>query len=215
MEKLSRVFAEKIALELNLDINKKEVITYGMFVLLQMILSIALVIIFGSVFNVLIEALIISFTTSILRKYSGGVHANSSGACIVIGTIICIGQAFIIKVLTGYDINLNLNIIVGSLIFIWSYYTVYKLAPVDSPAKPIKKESKRKRMRKGSIIILTAYLIIVIISLVMYSYTGDRNFIKYYSCIYIGVLWQVFTLTTYGHFIMKKIDALFTHKLSQ
>jgi len=215
MEKLSRVFADKIALELNLDINKKEVIAYGMFALLQMVLSIALVIIFGSVFNVLIETLIISFTTSILRKYSGGVHANSSGACIIIGTIICIGQAFIIKVLTGYDINLNLNIIVGSLIFIWSYYTVYTLAPVDSPAKPIKKEAKRKRMRKGSIIILTAYLIIVIISLIMYSYTGDRNFIKYYLCIYIGVLWQVFTLTTYGHFIMKKIDALFTHKLSQ
>lgn len=213
MEKLSRVFADKIALELNLDINKKEVIAYGMFALLQMVLSIALVIIFGSVFNLLVEALIISFTTSILRKYSGGVHANSSGACIIIGTIICIGQAFIVKVLTDYDINLNLNIIVGSLIFIWSYYTVYKLAPVDSPAKPIKKEAKRKRMRKGSIIILTAYLIIVIISLIMYSYTGDRNLIKYYLCIYIGVLWQVFTLTTYGHFIMKKIDALFTHKL--
>ena len=37
------------------------------------------------------------------------------------------------------NVSFSLVILIGSIIFIWSYYIVYKLAPVDSIAKPIKK----------------------------------------------------------------------------
>ena len=59
-------------------------------------------------------------------------------------------------------VNLKLIIILGVVIFIWSYYIIYKLAPVDSASKPIVKEEKRKRMKKGSIILLSVYLIITV-----------------------------------------------------
>ena len=77
MEKLSNNIANKVALELSLDDDNREVIAYGTFALIQMLFSIILVFLFGLLFHVAFEALIISFTGSILRKYSGGVHASS------------------------------------------------------------------------------------------------------------------------------------------
>lgn len=213
MEKLCNNIAEKIAYELNYDKNKKEVIAYGMFALLQMTLSILLVVLFGALFDVMLEALIISFTTSILRKYSGGVHASSSAACIILGTVICIGQAVVIKFLSNYGVTLNAVIISGVVIFVWSFGLIYKLAPVDSPSKPIVRQEKRSKMKKGSIIILSAYLFIVITTIIIYLYNGSNNLIKYCLCIYMGILWQVFTITTYGHLIIKKLELFFINIL--
>jgi len=210
IEKLCKAIANKIALELNLDNDKREVIAYGAFAILHMLLSIILVIIFGALFNVLVEALIISLTISILRKYSGGVHASTPGICAAIGTIVCIGLA-LGAVIVSSMASLNLLLILGCIVFIWSYHIIYKFAPVDSLAKPIKKTEKRKRMKKGSIFILSFYLIIEIINIVVYVVTGNKNFIVYLICIYLGVIWQVFTLTASGSYVVGKIDSFLNH----
>lgn len=213
MEKLCNKIAGKIAVELNFDRNKTEVIAYGMFALLQMIISVGLVALVGALFNVLTEALIISFTVSILRKYSGGAHASSSISCIFLGTLICIGQAVAVKFLANQQVTLNFMILFGVIIFISSYFIVYKFAPVDSPAKPIKNEDKRKRMKKGSIITLSVYVVIIIISLSMYYFIRNSNVINYCLSIYIGVLWQVLTITTYGNAFVGKLELLFNYIL--
>lgn len=215
MEKLCNKIANKIALELDFDNDKREVLAYGAFALLQMIISIALVLIFGLIFNVAVEALIISFAASILRKYSGGVHASSPSACMFIGTILCVGQALVIKFFLAPLINIKLLLILGTLIFIWSYYMLLRLAPVDSPNKPIKREEKRRRMKKGSITILFVYLIIVLINIIIFHYFGINKFLIYATCIYVGVLWQTFTLTKSGYFTILYVDTLFNHIFNQ
>jgi accessory gene regulator B len=206
MEKFCNNFASKIALELKLDKDRKEVIAYGTFAILQTILAIVFVIIFGLIFHVAVEALIVSFTASILRKYSGGAHASSPSKCVVIGTIICVGQAIIIKVAISPFANTGLLLIIGAIIFMMSYYLIYKLAPVDSLSKPIRNKEKRYRMKKGSIYVLNAYLILGLLNVVLYSYFGERGFAVYALCIYGGVIWQVFTLTKKGHIVVNKID---------
>lgn len=213
MEKLSNDIANKVASELSLDQDNKEVIAYGTFALMQMLLSIILVFLFGLLFHVAFEALIISFTASILRKYSGGVHASSPGICNFIGTIICVGQSVLISLLMSSVVNLKLIIILGVVIFIWSYYTIYKLAPVDSAAKPIAKEEKRKRMKKGSIILLSVYLIIAVFFVLLYISSGERKFLFYVLCLYSGILWQTFTLTSQGHLLVGKVDTFLNHKI--
>ena len=167
-KKLTDNIAEKVGSELDLDNDRKEVIAYGTFALLHTMLSIVLVIIFGLLFGVLTEALIVSFTISILRKYSGGAHASSPGTCAIIGTVVSIGQALLISSVMTSLINLKLFILLGLLIFVWSYYIIFKLAPVDSVAKPIKTQKKRERMKKGSILILDAYLVIIVLNIIMY-----------------------------------------------
>ncbi|HID0817080.1 TPA: accessory gene regulator ArgB-like protein [Clostridium botulinum] len=205
-ETISNNIAKKIASELNLDNDKKEVIAYGTFALFQTIFSIFLIIIFGYLFNVQIEALMISFTISILRKSSGGVHATSPNNCAIIGTIICVGFAIIVVFLTSSLINLNIILFLGVIIFVWSYYIIYKLAPVDSKAKPIQKSKRVKKLKKSSIITLSVYLVIILINFILYYKMMNKKYIIYSLCVYSGIVWQTFTLTWYGHLVVKKLD---------
>lgn len=215
MEKLANNIAAKVASELTLDNDNKDVIAYGAFALIQMLLSIILVYLFGLFFHVAFEALIISFTASILRKYSGGVHASSPGICTFIGTVVCVGQAVLISLLMGSVVNFGLIIILGVVIFIWSYYIIYILAPVDSASKPIVKEKKRKWMKKGSIILLSVYLIITIIFALLYMINGERKFLFYALCLYSGIVWQIFTLTAPGHLLVGKVDTFINHIINK
>lgn len=211
MEKLAHSIAQKISTELNYDNDQKEIIAYGTFALLQMGFSIFLVIIFGYKFNVLVEALIISFTTSILRKYSGGVHASSSGICMLIGTVICIGQALLVVVILKPLLSLKFMSILGVIVFLWAYFIVLRLAPVDSPAKPIKKEEKRKRMKKSSILVLNFYVFLTILNVIIYINTINVEFLVYCLCIFMGVAWQMFTLTKIGWVTLRFVDTSFNY----
>jgi accessory gene regulator B len=214
IEKLTNSIAENISTELNLDNDRKEVIAYGAFALLHMSLSIVLVIIFGLMFGVLVEALLVSFTGSILRKYSGGVHASSPGACAVIGTVLAVGLALLVSYAIAPFININLTILAALPTFIWSFYIIHKLAPVDSSAKPIKTQKKRERMKKGSILILNAYLVIVILNVILFLLTHEKRFLVFSLCIYGGTAWQAFTLTHTGHLLFRKIDTFLNHILT-
>ncbi|MBW9171428.1 accessory gene regulator B family protein [Clostridium estertheticum] len=211
MEKLSNNIANKVALELSLDEDNREVISYGAFALMQTFFSIILVFIFGFLFHVAFEAIIISFTAAILRKYSGGVHASSPGNCNFIGTIVSVGQAVLISLLISGVVNLKSTIILGVFIFTWSYYTIYKLAPVDSASKPIVKQEKRNRMKKGSIILLSVYLAITVFLILLYVSSGEKKLLIYVLCLHLGILWQVFTLTTSGHLLVGKVDHFLNH----
>jgi len=211
MENLSNSIANKIASELNMDNDKKEVIAYGTFALLQTFLSIFLVLVVGHLFHVSVEAIIILFTASILRKYSGGVHASSPGRCTFIGVIICVGQAVLISNLANSFIDFNIAIIIMLVTFIWAYFMIYMLAPVDSSSKPIKKKEKRQKMKKGSLIILSVYFAITISTTILYVNFEKAIFLIYALCVSGGIVWQVFTLTKIGHLSLRKIDAFLNY----
>ena len=203
IEDICKSISDYIAIELNLDEDKKSVINYGIFAFIHMLICILLVVIFGIIFNVIIEALIISFTTSILRKSSGGVHARTPERCAVIGTISTIIMALIAKYLY---FEYSLNLLIGSIVFLYAYYIIYKLAPVDSVSKPIKNPAKRLRLKKTSIITTSIYFIIVMINMLVYLLTKEYVLITYSMCIYMGLTWQVFSLTEKGHLILGRLD---------
>jgi len=204
IEKISNSFAKKIANELEYDNDKQEVIAYGTFALLQIAFSVALVVIFGLIFGVVIEALILTFTISILRKYAGGVHASSPTICIVVGTVICIGFAALSKIALFSNFNIVLYITI--ITFILSYIILYKLAPIASKSKPLS-DAKKVRMKKGSIITLSIYMFIVAILFVLYFVLNIINLLNYIFCINIGILWQVFTLTKVGDKVLGSLDS--------
>ncbi|MBU3101173.1 MULTISPECIES: accessory gene regulator ArgB-like protein [Clostridium] len=211
MEKLSNNIANKVVLELSLDNDNQEVIAYGTFALIQMFFSIILVFIFGSLFNVAFQALIISFTAAIFRKYSGGVHASSPGICNFIGTIVSVGQAILISLLLNFLVDFKLVIILEVVIFTWSYYIIYKLVPVDSASKPIVKQEKRNRMKKVSIILLSVYLAITVFLILLYISSGEKKLMFYVLCLYSGILWQTFTITSPGYLLVGKVDHFLYH----
>ena len=153
--------------------------------------------------------MIISFTASILRKYSGGVHASSPSICAFIGIVICVGFGLAFKLLLPSLLDITIVIVMGILVFTWSFYILFKLAPVDTPSKPIKREEKRKQMKKGSIILLIVYFLIITLSLILYIHLNSIHFLVYSICIMFGVVWQVFTLTQSGHKVINLLDHFF------
>jgi accessory gene regulator B len=205
IEKISKVIATEISSNLRLDKDSEEIIAYGAFTFLQILWSIFLVIVFGLFFSVQIESLVVLGAISCLRKYSGGVHSASPNRCAVIGTILSIGIAVISVRITKMDIFSAIMVaeIVG---FIIAYSIVCKLAPVDSPAKPIVKLETRKRLRKRSIQVLHSHSIVALILVVIHYYFNYKNLLAYSVCICIATVWQAFTLTYKGHLVMERID---------
>ncbi|MDB2124007.1 MULTISPECIES: accessory gene regulator ArgB-like protein [Clostridium] len=201
VEKLCKRLSSFISKELDLEKDKEAVVNYGIFSLIQIFMSIGLVIVFGLIFGVLIEALIASFTGSLLRKSSGGVHADSPGKCTAIGTVMCVGIGLISKKI---DISISLMIIIEICIFIWSYIIIFKYAPIDSLAKPIKKEEKRMKLKKASIVILTIYLIIITLNTILFHLSGEEKYIVYSLCMCFSIIWQVFSLTKSAHYLFGK-----------
>lgn len=206
IEKLSNNISANIAKELNLDIEKKEIINYGLFAVIQILFSIVLTMIFGLIFNVFLESLIVAFTISILRKSSGGAHASTPGRCAILGTIVSVGFGLVAKLIEKNAVIISL---IGIIIFFWSFYIVYKLAPVDSAAKPIKNQERRKKLKRSSMMILSVYLVIAIANILYHYYSVNVSVLTYTLCIYMGLVWQIFSLTKSGHLILGKIDAFF------
>lgn len=212
IENLSKLISEKVSSELNYDNERKEIIQYGTYALIQTLISIISVFIIGLLFNIALEALIFLFTASILRKYSGGAHSESSNVCTLLGIIISICIGFLIKSSFFTKMNFEIIVFIGIVIFVFGYFIVFKFAPVDTKNKPIKTEKKKKRMKKGSLKILTIYLFIEILSIILYYNSGWSLAKSVILSIIFGVAWQCITLTYIGNILLKTIDS-FTNKL--
>ncbi|ABG86149.1 accessory gene regulator ArgB-like protein [Clostridium perfringens] len=212
IENLSKLISEKVSSELNYDNERKEIIQYGTYALIQTLISIISVFIIGLLFNIALEALIFLFTASILRKYSGGAHSESSNVCTLLGIIISICIGFLVKSSFFTKMNFEIIVFIGIVIFVFGYFIVFKFAPVDTKNKPIKTEKKKKRMKKGSLKILTIYLFIEILSIILYYNLGWSLVKSVMLSIILGVAWQCITLTYIGNILLKTIDS-FTNKL--
>lgn len=208
MEKISNFLATKLSTELNLDNEKKQIIQYGMFAIIQIIVTVATVAFGGIILGVAIEALILMFTASTLRRYSGGAHATTPLRCLFIGTSICLLQAILVVIADNLIQSNIILLILGALIYILSYYMITKYVPVDSVKKPIRSEAKKRRMKKGAKKIINMEFLIVLVLLVLMSW-NIRNCQRYIFCIYLGVIWQMFTITELGHKLIYGIDSWF------
>lgn len=205
IEKLSNKIGNKIALNLDLDKDNEETIAYGAFTMLQTIWCILWVVILGIILKVLVQALIVSFSWALLRKYSGGVHSSSPNRCAVIGAIETnILALIVIKVFPLLDIRVVGFILVLSMTS--SYYIINKLAPVDSEAKPIVKLETRKRLKKNSIRVLNLCTAVIIVLGIIYFGSGNTFFLSTIEALFLGVMWQASTLTAKGHQLLYKIE---------
>lgn len=205
IEALSDKLAKILKDELKLEEEKYEVVKYGLFSFIYIFTSIVLVTLIGGIFGVLIEALFISFTISLLRKSSGGAHSNSEFNCTIIGIVISVVPAIIIN---NFQYESKFLYILGVIIFIISFIGAYKLAPVDSPNKPIRTPKKIKRLRKQTFIILGTYLLLAIFFTTTNNYINIVNTNNLVMCLYTGIIWQIFTLTKLGHKFIYIIDYL-------
>lgn len=198
IEKVCDKISSTIAEELNMDDEKKAVVHYGVFAVIQISLSILCTLIVGAVLGVFVESLIISLIIVALRKASGGIHARTPNQCIVIGAVIISAGGLLCKAST---LSAQHAAVIEVVIFLGAFAIMAKYAPSDSKAKPITKDSERKRLKQKSIVTLFIYCILVSLCFIVYYYNNNYNLITYALCICFGTAWQSFTLTKTAHMI--------------
>lgn len=212
VEGMSKKVSDYICSNLDLDNRNREIIAYGAFTVIQTCFAYIIAIIIGLIFNVLIQALIISFCGSILKKYSGGAHASSAGRCIVVGNLIILLLSFLsILIIRTFQINSLLLLLI--FCFSSSLLLVYKLAPVDSKSKPINNINKKKRLKKLSLVTLTLFLIIALIFVFLFYLHNSYTYGIVSISIMLGCFWQSITLTKFGHVFVTYLDTFLKYIL--
>ncbi len=207
IERISNNIASKVGGQLNLDEDHIEVLAYGAFAAFQIIWSIALVIIFGALFDVLLESIIVSFAGVILRKFSGGAHATSPNRCALIGGAMSVGLGFIINKLGIY---LSPTIVIIYIVFTYSvtYYCVYRYAPVDTTNKPIVKEKKRNQLKTAALRTTTLCLVITLGLFIVFFNLNSYMVLMIMISIPTGLINQAMSLTNMGHSIINRLDII-------
>lgn len=192
MEKLADAIAFKIAAELGYDDEKREILAYGLFGIMDTLITLVIVGTVSAVFGFFIEGMIICIVGSVLRKYSGGAHAPTVLACIITSVLVCSLGAVVSQYLT-----LLPPIPVGSILIVvclLSLLLMVKYAPVDNPNKPIRKEEKRKALRKRSIQ-LAVLVFGTTLFAVIFSLMKQVSVPSAIAALTIGTIWQSLTLT--------------------
>ena len=205
MEKIVRRLASKIARSQGLDAEREAVVAYGLLAMTQISVITLLALALGFAVGAPVEALIVCFSVSFFHKYSGGAHAYDADFCTVISVAYCTLAAAASGWLSPlYRFSAMLAAVI--VIYATAYWVVYRYVPVDSPNKPITNPLKIKRMRRGSYLLVTAYLALQL----LFIFQGTRNplFQGYGISLLLGVAWQTLTLTPIGAVLLNKLNDL-------
>lgn len=208
ISKFSLNISRKLGTKLNKTEEEIAVINYGLFAVLQTSLAIILTLIIGFIFGFAIEIITLSISVAVLKRYTGGVHSNTPERCLFMGLFFATGATFLNK-----NVLANLNekyLVYGALvILVLSSYILYKKCPVPCENKPLKKESTRKRLRKGCFKVMSINIILLIVIAIIYSLTSIYVLKTISISIILGISIQVFAMTKIGHLFFDLSEKLF------
>jgi len=213
IESLANKIANKIAIQLNFDDEKRAVIAYGLIGILQLLTLFTIITILGLIFDYCYESIIIFFCVSVIRKSSGGAHAKTMMSCNIMSifTVIFLSvlSRYILDIPLNLYANLGLSVVVYAICFIIFYYRV----PIDSPNKPIIKPEKIKKLRRQCFLILTMFIVLSVIFIILTTY--NKRFYSIAISIRLAMLWQLLTLTKIGGLFIEKMDSMIYQVISK
>lgn len=186
-----------------------EVLKYGIFVFMHMLMACISTIIFGFITNTMFEIVTVSFIGAAMKRCSGGVHCSSPNRCIVTGIIMSYTFALI-----GRSVNyisIEAVYLTGSLILIHAFIILYKKCPVPSKNKPLKKEKTRKLLRKKAFNIYSICTIVFIVNIISNKFNIIYKFVDFNSlasCMVLGLYMQALSLTGLGSKCILLLDEL-------
>ena len=196
---LVRSAASGLARRLGLSSAEEEVIRYGLQVLVYTAADWAAVAGAGWLAGALPQALMATAGTSFLRLFSGGAHSRSPLVCGLVGAAVAAGLGRGARELA---VRLAPAVTAGLLTAGWLLVVaaVLRLAPVDSPAHPVRSAERRRGLRRLSLVVLG---LLGAVSFILVPVRPDLALAL--GC---GLWWQGFTLTGAGHRLVAAVDNL-------
>jgi accessory gene regulator B len=201
VEKLAHNLSEKIAEKLGYDQDKKEVIAYGLTAIFQMVGIFSIASFIGIVGGFWYESMVLFLAVGLFRKSTGGAHSSTFQGCIIISIFSISFFAFLSRYLFYVNVPPHVFFIsVLSVIYIFSFLVVYKLAPVASP----------KKLKIKSLATVVFYYLISMIFIFCSQDNSHIRLIHISLSLACATLWQVFTLTKTGHKLIHIMDSKLT-----
>lgn len=160
IEKLSLKIV-KLLIEQSIIVDEdQDLYIYGFFILLSHILHFITIIIFGIIFNVILESIIYYIAFRFIRNYAGGYHASTETKCEVLSTLSMFACVVLIKSSKTYNFQIAL-IIISAI----STVCILSICPLDTPQKPLS-HTEFNYFRKVSWLILFIIVLAIIVSYV-------------------------------------------------
>ena len=159
IHRLSLEIADFLFYRKIITIEKYDVYTYGLEIILSSVLGALLIILCGILTNSLIHALLFYGLFVVIRMHTGGYHADSHIACKITlcGSFLITDYIFILT-LAHHELTIFLAIILINLA------SVIFIAPVECVKKPLSNYIKRK----NRIISIILYFVLSTLSICLY-----------------------------------------------
>ncbi len=186
--------------------DKREVVQYGLIVLLSNLLGLMAVLTAAWLFKVFLPTVVVVLTLFLLRPAAGGAHCSSSFRCNLLGFIVlpffgwaATGLATLAPaVLLSYQVSAFLLVIPA----------IFAHAPFYTQVKPLV-EARKKQLRLRALVLA---VILSLLSLLLF-FTGHR---VWSAAIATGLFWQGLMLLPCGlklvFFYEKFIDLLYKRR---
>lgn len=189
--------------QLNLDSDDKEIIAFSLELLFLRTINTLTIIFLSWIIGAFQESLTVLIIIAFFRSFSGGAHCSSAFRCSILSNLLIPSLGALSKFLSQY-MTVQPLIFISIISILFSFIVVFKLAPVDSPAKPITSIKHRRNLRALSFLFLA---LIGILQFVLIAFKFE-SLASVTISINIGVLWQAFTLTKQGHTFTNNFDKL-------
>ena len=145
-------------------IEDKKLYEYAAFNLIFTSIPIGLFLLFCIINKLLINGIIIVFTTLIIRRYAGGYHARKPIVCVCVSSFMMLSNLYISLYLS--------NVYIQSSIIIFSTIILWILSPIDSANRRLDEDEKRysKRIiRRILSFTIGAYIVLLFFSKIQWT----------------------------------------------
>ncbi|WP_027339649.1 accessory gene regulator ArgB-like protein [Halonatronum saccharophilum] len=176
---------------------KKEIMVFGLLAIFSTLIAYSLIIIFSSLFGVLLFSLVGAVSFSILRVFSGGVHALTFKGCILSSVITFILIGLKTDYLMAFLGVRELSILFW-FVFILASVIIYLYVPAQVEENLIEDELKRSKLRISSFLVLFCLLSFYFSLTLLDSLQGVV------LAGLLGILWQLFTLTPLAYKLYRR-----------
>lgn len=135
----------------------KDILVYGLYLGIELLLNTVTTIILGVLFNLLLESFIFVMSYSLIRVYAGGYHCKKSICCYFFSSGIVVFVLILVKFTPIWHM-----LTISLIILLISMPIVLKLAPMEGGSRSLDKAEK-KYFRKKTVLHFCLEFIFVII----------------------------------------------------
>jgi accessory gene regulator B len=172
LNNMSEKIADWLIRQKAISADERELYAYAVHCLFSLIYPLVFALVIGAFLGMPIEAVAMIIPFIVVRKFSGGYHADSFYKCLIISSIVIVTMLQISKYINN---NMFFNVIyIGSSILLMIF------SPIDSANKRLDNDDKRFCKKVTILIVLVLFIIVELLWI-----AGYRHYTKY---IEVGVI---------------------------